>query len=241
MMSAMDESIGKILAALDETKMRNNTLIIFSSDNGGPAPGRVTDNTPLRAGKGTVYEGGVHVAACAAWQGHIPAGSTVNQPLHIVDLFPTLVKLAGGKLEQSLPLDGKDAWATISRGEASPHAEILLNATPVNGAIRMGDWKLVINGQRVDNEEAAGDPAKPAATQRRNRRRANADASGEEGIELFNLAEDLSEKNNLASAHPEKVKELRERYDALAAQAVPPKTRPKPADFQSPKVWGEFE
>ena len=69
MLAAMDEAIGKILAALDEKKIRDNTLIIFTSDNGGPTPGSVTDNGPLRAGKGTLYEGGVRVAAFAAWPG----------------------------------------------------------------------------------------------------------------------------------------------------------------------------
>jgi arylsulfatase A-like enzyme len=192
----------------------------------------VTDNTPLRAGKGTVYEGGVRVAACAAWSGHISPGSSVNQPLHIVDLFPTLVTLAGGKLEQPLPLDGKDAWATISAGASSPHDEILFNTSPTSGAFGVGDWKLVINGQRADNEDGDG-----ATTQRRNRRRGD---GADDGIELFNVVSDIGEKTNLAAEHPEKVKELRQRYEKLAAEAVPPKSRPKAADFQSPKVWGDF-
>src|SRR5688500_13197156 len=142
MLAAMDEGVGKILAALDEKKIRDNTLIVFCSDNGGFNPGRVTDNKPLRAGKGTVYEGGVRVAACAAWPGKIPAGSTVKQPIHIVDMFPTLLKLAGGEVETKLPIDGKDVCATIATGAPTPHEEILLNATPRNGAIRVGDFKL---------------------------------------------------------------------------------------------------
>jgi len=228
MLAAMDEAIGQILAALDEKGLRKNTLVIFSSDNGGPAPGRVTDNGPLRAGKGTLYEGGVRVAACVAWEGRIKAGSVVNAPLHIVDWYPTLLKLAGANLKQKLPLDGLDAWGALGQGKASPHTEILLNATPRTGAIRVGDWKLVLNG-KIDAGEGDGAQGTPAET----------------SVELFNLANDPYEKQNLAARQPEKaagkVKELRARYDKLAAQAVPPKAKPRPADFKSPKVWGENE
>src|SRR6185295_13460945 len=86
MVVAMDEAVGKILGALEETGRRKNALIFFSSDNGGPQPGKVTSNGPLRAGKGTVYEGGVQVVACAAWAGHIKPGSTVKTPMHMTDL-----------------------------------------------------------------------------------------------------------------------------------------------------------
>lgn len=226
MVAAMDEAMGNIIAALDAAEMRSNTLIIFSSDNGGPAPGKVTSNGPLRAGKGTLYEGGVRVAACAAWQGRIKSGSVVEQPLHMVDWYPTLLKLGGAKFEQKLPLDGLDAWPTIAEGKPTPHAEILFNTTPNNGAIRMDDWKLVLNGHRSDDGGAGVGP------------KTKADG---EVLELFNLAQDLSEKNNLAAANPGKVKELRARYDALARQAVASRQAPKPADFKSPKVWGESE
>jgi len=237
MLAAMDEGIGTILSALDEKKMRENTLIVFTSDNGGPGPGRVTDNTPLRAGKGTVYEGGVRVAACAAWTGKIPAGSSVKQPFHMVDWYPTLLNLAGESLQQKLPLDGKDAWATITKGAPSPHDQILMNTSPSNGAIRVGDWKLVVNGAQVDNEEG---PETPTTAPRRPKQRKQAAAAGDD-VELFNLADDISEKHNLAAENPEKVKELRTRYEALAAQAVPPKAKPKAPGFKSPAVWGEAD
>lgn len=222
MLAAMDEAIGQILTALDEKGLRQNTLIVFSSDNGGPAPGRVTDNGPLRAQKGTLYEGGVRVAACIAWAGQIKAGSVVKAQLHIVDLYPTLLRLAGASLQQKLPLDGRDAWAAITQGKASPHEEILLNTTPNTGALRVGDWKLVLNGKVA---AAEGDGAE--------------DSPVEKSVELFNLASDPYEKQNLAAQQPNKVKELRARYDKLAAQAVPPKQKPKAPDFKSPKVWGE--
>jgi arylsulfatase A-like enzyme len=223
MLAAMDEAVGQVVAAVEQRGMRPNTLFLFSSDNGGPAPGRVTSNGPLRASKGTLYEGGVRVAACAAWDGRIKPGTVVNEPLHIVDLYPTLLKLAGASLEQPLPLDGKEAWATIAEGKPSPHDAILLNTTPANGAIRVGDWKLVLNGAM-----GVGDAAAKAQ-------------GGRETVELFNLAADPSESKNLAAERPEKVRELRARYDEYARQAVPPKSRPKSPDFRSPKVWGEAE
>jgi arylsulfatase A-like enzyme len=232
MVAAMDEAIGQIVAALDETGLRQNTLILFSSDNGGPAPGRVTSNGPLRAGKGTLYEGGVRVCAFATWPGRIPAGAVVNQPIHIADWYPTLLKLAGAPLAQKLPLDGRDVWATVAEGRPSPHEEILLNTEPTRGAIRVGDWKLVLNGAQT-SEDSEGEVEETARTRRA--RRAGS------SVELFNLASDLSETNNLAASRPEKVKELRARYDRLAAQAVPPKAAPKPANFRTPKVWGAAE
>lgn len=248
MMAAMDEGVGSILAALDEKKLRDDTLIVFTSDNGGPGSGRVTDNGPLRAGKGTVYEGGVRVAACAAWPGKIPAGTVVKQPLHIVDWYPTLLKLAGASLEQKLPLDGKDAWATIAEGKPSPHEEILLNAAPPNaapqtGAIRVGDFKLVLSAAPGAAAPDTDDGEADASPRRRQRKQpaAAAEAAAVGQVELFNLATDPSEEHNLAAKHPEKVKELRDRFDALASQAAPPKSRPKPPGFKSPAVWGEAQ
>jgi arylsulfatase A-like enzyme len=239
MVAAMDEAIGRILAALDEKGLRQNTLIIFSSDNGGPNPGRVTSNGPLRAGKATLYEGGVRVCACAAWDGHIRPGTVVNQPIHVVDWYPTLLKLAGASLDQRLPLDGRDAWPTITEGKPSPHAEILLNTEAHRGAIRVGGWKLVLGRRGAKAQPDGSTPAK-AMGKKAKGKKAKQPSQGET-IELFNLADDLGEKNNLASANPERVRELRARYDELARQAAPPKNQPPQPGFQSPKVWGETE
>jgi arylsulfatase A-like enzyme len=224
MITAMDEAVGQILAALDEKGLRENTLIVFSSDNGGVGPGKVADNGIFRAGKTTVYEGGVRVAAFAAWKGRIAPATRVTQPLHMVDWYPTLLRLAGASPEQKLPIDGRDAWPTIADAKPSPHQEILLNATPRNGAIRVGDWKLVLNGQHrevPDFEEGRELTTIPDVW------------------ELFNLADDPSEQTNLADKHPGKLKELRARYVSLAAQAVPPKIKPRAPDFKPPAVWGE--
>ncbi|MGL6074381.1 MAG: arylsulfatase B [Fimbriiglobus sp.] len=220
MLAAMDEGIGKIVEAVEKAGVRDNTLFLFSSDNGGPSPGTVTDNGKYRASKGTLYEGGVRVAAFANWSGVIPAGTKINEPMHIVDWYTTLVKLCGAKAEQKLPVDGLDIWPTITEGKPTPHEAILLNTTPTSGAIRAGDWKLVIkNG----DDAAEGGPAKKA----------------KESIELFNLKADPYEKENLATREPAKVKELKTKLAGFAKDAAAPKLKPKAANFKTPKIWGE--
>ncbi len=229
MVAAMDEAIGRVVAELDAQSMRSNTLIFFCSDNGGPQPGKVTSNGLFRAGKGTLYEGGVRVCALATWQGHLRPGTEVREPLHVVDLYPTLLRLAGASLSQKLPLDGRDAWATIADAKPSPHETILLNAAPLSGAILAGQWKLVIRGDiAISESQVLGDQA-----QKQSRRRNQAP------VELFFLAADPYEKANLASKHPDKVSQIRASYDAIARQAVPPRNQRKAPDFRSPAVWGE--
>ena len=223
MVTAMDEMVGKIVAAVDDTGRRTNTLFIFASDNGGPRPGVVTSNGPLRAGKTTLYEGGTHTCAFATWDGHIKAGGRVDALAHMVDWYPTLIKLAGGSLNQPLPLDGLDIWPCITQGAASPRKEVLLNSTPATGGIRVGDCKLVLNGKRGSNDEEgnpqpAGKKAAGAANP----------AEPERSTELFNLADDPYEKTNLAESNPAKLNELKTRYDFYASQAVAPKNaKPK--------------
>jgi len=203
MLAAVDEAIGQITAALEEKGLRENTLILFSSDNGGPAPGKVSSNTPLRAGKGTIYEGGVRACAFATWPGHIPAGTTIHEPMHAVDWYPTLLRQAGASLAQPLPLDGLDIWPTLTQGARSPHDAILLAGTaPARMALRMGDWKLLLNPQ-----VAAGVAARDQAVG---------------NVELYNLAEDIGESKNLAAAQPEKVKAMQARLAVFLKDAVPP-------------------
>jgi len=209
MTAAMDEAVGRVISALEEKGMLANTLILFSSDNGGPWPGKVTDNSPLRAGKGTIYEGGVRVCAFACWPGRIPAGKVVKEPVHIVDWYPTLVKLAGGSPKQKLPLDGMDIWPVVAQGAPTPHDALLLSATSYgNAAIRMGDWKLLRGagdkGAGINGNGKGTEAAKPAG----------------HGDELYNLAADIGESRNLASDNPEKVNELRARLGLLLKDAV---------------------
>jgi arylsulfatase A-like enzyme len=202
MLSAVDEAIGQITAALEERGLRENTLIIFSSDNGGPAPDRVSRNTPLRAGKGTIYEGGVRACAFATWPGRIPAGTTIREPMHAVDWYPTLLKAAGAPLDQNLPLDGLDVWPVLTQGAKSPHDAILLAGTsPSQMALRMGDWKLLVDAGEWNPAGVDGSAAR---------------------VELYNLAEDLGESKDLAASQPQKVKEMRDRLAIFLKDAVPP-------------------
>lgn len=205
MLSAVDEAIGQVVAALDEKGLRKNTLILFSSDNGGPGPGRQTMNTPLRAGKGTTYEGGVRACAFATWPGKIPGGQTITEPLHAVDWFPTLVKLTGAPTTQAHPVDGRDLWPVLTQKAKSPHDAILLAGTkPGVSALRMGDWKLLLNASEQDAEEA----------------KSGERLSGK--MELYHLADDIGETKNLATERPDKLKELRARLDAFLKDAVAP-------------------
>jgi len=202
MLSVVDEAVGQITGALEEKGMRRNTLIIFSSDNGGPAPNRVSRNTPLHAGKGTIYEGGIRACAFTTWPGRLPAGVTVQEPMHVVDWYPTLLRLAGASLEQKLAPDGLDVWPMLTQGAKSPHDAILLAGTaPSRMAIRMGDWKLLLNpGQQNAGEVPAHDGK----------------------VELYNLADDISESKNLAVSQPEKVARMRTRLDVFLKGAVAP-------------------
>lgn len=220
MVSAVDDAVGSIVAALDRRGMRDDTLIVFSSDNGGPTQ-QAANNGPLRANKGTLYEGGIRVPAFAVWPGSIPGGTVVDEPVHMVDWYPTLLRLGGASLRQPLPVDGRDIWATVARGEAAPRRDLLLNVEPDEGAIRRGPWKLVYRGALP---LPAGAPAGKA--------------------ELFHLDTDPHEKSDLSAAHPERVKELLGRLDRYARQAVPPNggpNSPQRAGWQSPAVFGEAD
>ncbi len=221
MVDCLDESIGTIIKALDEHEFpAERTLICFCSDNGGIP--KLGSNGKLRAGKGTLYEGGVRVPAIMVWPGKLKRGSTVSEPLHIVDMYPTMLRLAGATLDQQLPLDGRDAWDTIAHGKPTPHASIVHNVTPFHGAVRVGDWKLIWNGHVGANAMKA---------------------PPEETWELFNIAKDPHEKRELNLEYPEVLARLKKQLTELAAEAAPaniPPNRP-PAGFQVPKVWGTWE
>ena len=100
------------------------------------------DNGPYRDGKGSQFEGGTRVAACANWPGRIKA-QTVDGIVHAVDLYPTLAALAGASTAKCTPLDGVNVWPTIAEGKPSPRSEIVYNVEPFRGALRQEDWKLI--------------------------------------------------------------------------------------------------
>lgn len=202
MISVLDDGVGRVVAELEKRGMRENTLIVFHSDNGGVlsslfagdtkvAGGLPASNGPYRDGKGTLYEGGTRVAALANWPGRIKPGTVVDEMIHVTDMYPTLAGLAGAAMTKNKPLDGMDVWAALE-GKPSPRSEIVYNVDPMGAAVRQGDWKLVW---------------KAALPQR---------------IELFNLREDKGESKDLVSGNPEKVAELKARIEELAADMAPP-------------------
>jgi len=211
MLAAVDEAVGKIEDALKKAGLYENTLLVFSSDNGGPPPG---DNRPLRDFKGTIFEGGVRAAAFATWPGRIPAGQRVREPMHMVDWYPTLLKLARGSIEQPLPVDGLDVWPMLTQSAPSPHDAILSVSTqgPARAAVRMGDWKLIVSGNADADAEEDG----------KSKKGKGANGGGKyEPVALYDLANDPGEGNNLASKQPERVSTMRARLSALLRDAVP--------------------
>jgi len=222
MLAAVDEAIGQVVAALETSGQRENTLIVFSSDNGGPKPG---DNTPLRNYKGSIYEGGVRAAAFANWPGRIPAGVRVTEPMHIVDWYPTLVTLAGGSLEQKLPFDGKDVWSMLTTGAPTPHDAILSVQSPDRAAVRMGDWKLLMNaGADVAAAIADGESqlkAKGKGKGKKKKAQASAAATSEL-FALYNLATDIGETNNLAEKEPQRLATMKAKLAELLKDAIAP-------------------
>ncbi|MDE1570454.1 arylsulfatase B [Aquabacter sp. P-9] len=202
MITAMDDQIGKVVEALEKRGMRENTLIVFHSDNGGTrnkmfvGEGAVAgelpaSNAPLRDGKGSLYEGGTRVAAVANWPGRIAPG-TLDGVMHVVDMLPTLAKLAGADLARSKPLDGMDVWTSLASGKGSPRPGVVYNVEPTQGAVREGAWKLYWHAVL---------PPK---------------------VELFNLDQDPGEKTDLSAQHPDKVAALQDHVVALARTMAPP-------------------
>ena len=145
MVDAMDEEIGKILKVIDEEKMRDNTIVLFMSDNGGSARGGAR-NTPLASGKGSVYEGGIRVPAAIRWPGVLPAGKKLDQLTTVHDLFPTLATALGVKPLNKKPFYGQDLWKAFRTGKTIPHKDVLIASQAT--ALFHGEWKL-IQGQGV--------------------------------------------------------------------------------------------
>lgn len=154
MLAAVDEAIGRIVDSLAQAGLREETLILFSGDNGGPRPGT---NGLLRDFKGSLYEGGIRTSGFATWPGRIPAGGRTPEPIHTVDWFPTIVKLAGGSLDGGQPLDGRDVLPVITSGAKSPHEAILVATSPARAAVRIGHWKLIATGEQNELYDLATD------------------------------------------------------------------------------------
>jgi len=139
--TCMDDAIGSVLDLLDQYEIADNTIVIFFSDNGGSGG---SDNSPLRGGKSRMFEGGVRVCALARYPGRIPAGSVCNEFLTALEIFPTLVHVAGGESPEGVILDGFDMLPVISGAESSPRTEMFWKRREKEAA-RLGYWKWIRN------------------------------------------------------------------------------------------------
>jgi arylsulfatase A-like enzyme len=140
-LECMDIAIGQVLKAIDDKGIRDDTLVIYTNDNGGT---KITSNGPYRGFKSDFHEGGMRVPFAARWPGHIQAGSSSDEMAHVVDLFPTFCSLAGASISGGQPLDGMDIWDVLSKNAKSPRKEF----APSIMVLRQGDWKLIEEGAK---------------------------------------------------------------------------------------------
>ncbi len=215
----LDHSIGRLLAALDEMKQRENTLIVFLSDNGGvdtiySPPGMVGDptdgsmalkvkaqefdNAPLRSGKGSAYEGGIRVPCIVRFPARVKSGQVCSTPVHVTDWMPTLLAAAGAQVPAGHALDGVNLMPLLLGGSIPerplyfymPLYDLRWAATPC-AVLRLGDWKLIESfGDWFDDE-----PRYHAGHK----------------LELYNLRVDLGESQNLADTESERARQMQSR------------------------------
>lgn len=222
MVSALDDAVGMIVKALDRKGLTGNTLIVFHSDNGGALPhqyatgdGDATkqyaDNGPYRDGKGNFYEGSLRVIALASWPGMIPTG-VVAERIHVTDMYPTLLGIAGAAREQTKPVDGIDQWQTITGASLSPRKEILLGMEDFRGALMVDNWKLIVYSRL---------PVR---------------------YELYNVQDDPSEEDNHADREPQRVQEMLKRFNEYAWEMAPSlflEDLGKARTHPTPIYWGD--
>jgi arylsulfatase B len=226
----MDQGIGQILQAIEDTGESDNTMVWFFSDNGGVGniPG---NNRPLRGSKLTVFEGGIRVPACVRWPARVEPGSKSNHVMGYIDMLPTLVAAAGGDPDQasSKPLDGVNLLKLFEESDATLPAVVERPWFSYHGqageqrehlAVRLGGWKLKVNGPRLTKMQQLTD--------------------GTNEVQLFHLEVDLLEQNDLRSKRPDKVAELGrllvEHRALQPAESVPPYAVGR-RGFVPPKRW----
>ena len=148
----VDWSVGQVLDAIRNSKLADNTLVIFTSDNGGAAR-HGARNTPLRGGKGSTFEGGMRVPTIAWWPDHIPAGTQTDAVCGMMDLLPTLIRLAGGTPPDDRAIDGHDIWPLLANhpGAESPHDSFYFFRGLNLQAVRWGPWKLHLEDGQLYN------------------------------------------------------------------------------------------
>ncbi len=143
MLSAMDDGIGAVLKKLRDAGIEQNTLVFFISDNGGPPQANSSSNGPLRASKGTVYEGGIRVPFIIQWKGQLPGGKTFDHPAISLDILPTALAAAGAPVPAEAKLDGVDLLPFLKGEKAGAPHEVLFWRFGAQAAARKGNWKFV--------------------------------------------------------------------------------------------------
>ncbi|QGJ71107.1 Aryl-sulfate sulfohydrolase [Planctomycetales bacterium 10988] len=232
MIASVDDSVGRVMDQLEKLNLTEETLLLFSSDNGGVGgyliPGTdqrkgTTDNQPLRGGKGMLYEGGIRVPTVAAWPGVIPAGSSCDEVCLHVDLLPTFADLAEASVPVDYPLDGVSFASLLSspKTELAPRYVYWHFPGYLESYIPEDVWRTtpvsVIRGPRYKLLEFFEDPH----------------------LELYDLQEDLGETTNLAEEKPElaaqMLENLHEWQQAIGAKMARPKTAEELANPQPTK------
>ncbi len=141
---AMDRAVGRVLAALGEANLANNTIVVFTNDNGGPTHSNASSNYPLRGVKGTELEGGIRVPFLVRWPNRLPKGVKYEMPVSTLDLLPTFIKAGGGNLDELPQLDGVDLIPYLTGEKVTrPHQTLYWVYSYQRAAIRDGDWKLL--------------------------------------------------------------------------------------------------
>lgn len=192
MMSAMDEAVGRVMATVRELGLEENTLYFFIGDNGGPTAQTTSSNGTLRGFKATTFEGGPRVPFIAQWKGKLPAASTYDLPVMNLDVLPTVLIAAGGTIDPAWKLDGVDLMPYLTGANTARPHDTMYWRFGKQWAIRHHDFKLVVS------KGGSGMP------------------------ELYDLAADLSESNDLAAKKPETVRELQKLWDRWNAEQAEP-------------------
>ena len=218
MIQSVDQSVGRVLAKLQELGLDENTLVIFYSDNGGH--GKITSAHPLRGNKGNFYEGGIRVPLIVRWPGVVEQASTCETPITTMDFYPTLLDAAGLPADPGQHVDGVNLMPVLTQSGGLDRDALYWHfpnyigaghpdpSTPCS-AIRVDEWKLIHFYE--DNR-----------------------------IELYNLRDDLGEKHNLAAVYPDKTKQLHTRLVAWLHDANVQMPTPNPL-YQKAKDPGEPE
>lgn len=215
----VDWSVGEILKTVKAQGLENQTLVIFTSDNGAA----VGSSLPLRGKKASVYDGGIREPTLMWWPGQIPAGSVCTEVAATIDILPTLAKLADAKLSDR-KIDGLDIWPLMSGddGAKSPHDTYCLMHGP--GTVRSGKWKFYPWPEGKRNQRGADIDGQQASPQK---------------VQLYDTIADIGERNNVASGHPEVVAKLQAAWDAhiaeIKAHQRPTAKLERPADALSPE------